>query len=401
MAQLIHPRTAFTQILAQINPLQRIESVVLQQSLGRVLAGDYTAQYASPQADLSAMDGYAVAYQPSYLTGTALRLIGTARAGQAFDGVVGPGQAVRIFTGGIVPKGADTIIIQENTQTDNDIITLTEPARPNQFIRPKGLDFPKGAVIAGPQTIHPRLMGMLAVFGQKRVRVLARPRVLILTSGDELIMPDKKPEPQQIIASNLYLIAGMVQQMGGVADIAPILPDNKEIIGEKLQNIQQYDLVVTIGGASVGDFDFIYPVLQQLQANITIAKMALRPGKPIIFAKIGQRPVLCLPGNPVSSFMGGLILLQPILQKMQNQDYAYFEDTAKEATLGGDIPANDHRLELLRANWADGVATPLAKQDSSMQFALNRANCLIIRPIHSPPMTSGQTIKIINLESSL
>ncbi len=395
MANLTHPRVAFETIISQIAPINDIEEIDLFASLGRVLAQDYSPEYSSPAQNMSAMDGYAVIYQENCQK---FKIIGESRAGKDFGADINHGQAVRIFTGAILPQSANAIIIQENAEIIGDDLICNHALIPWQYIRKKGMDFEANqAKIAQKTQITPRIMGILASFGYSKIRVFRSPRVLLITSGDELIMPTRKPQAQQTIASNFYLLHGLLSQMGAQVEILPILPDNLTAISNAIAANLSFDCIITSGGASVGDYDFILPSLQALKATINLAKLALRPGKPMIFAKIAQTPIICLPGNVVSNFICGYIYLKPILAIFNHQPAQYIEDIASDAILGADIAPNDQRLEFMRANYANGIATPIKSQDSSLQFHLSQASCLIIRPIHSPIMKKGDKIQIIPL----
>lgn len=377
------------------------ECISVADALGRVLAEDVSARVDSPPADVSAMDGYAVRTADVSDAPVTLTRIGESAAGSAFDGTVGPGQCVRIFTGAPVPTGADTIVIQEDTDVDGDTVTMKEVAVPGRWIRRKGMDFAIGDDLLSAGTVLTgRHLGLAAGMNLPWLTVRRRPRVAILATGDELVMPGEALGSSQIISSNSLSVAAYVRELGGDPINLGIAADSEESLHRMLAGAQGADLLITIGGASVGDHDLVRRVLDDEGFDLNFFRVAMRPGKPLIFGKLGQVPVLGLPGNPVSAGVTAVIFLRPAMNIMLGIQSD--QTPGETALLGRDLAGNDQRQDYLRATLSiDGeghrIATPFDAQDSAMMARFAEAHCLVVRPPHAPPAEAGQTVEILLL----
>lgn len=378
------------------------EQVPLNEALGRVLAEDVASRVTMPPADVSAMDGYAVRAADVAQVPATLTRIGESAAGRHFDGTVGPGQAVRIFTGAHVPSGADSIVIQENTTVENDRITILHEARPGRFIRRAGLDFAAGDVLLTTGTrLTARDVGLAAAMNVPWLMVRRKPRVAVLSTGNEVVMPGDPLGPDQIVSSNSVALEAYIRVLGGTPLNLGISRDSAESLRAMMAGAEGADLLVTIGGASVGDYDLVRQVLGDRGLDLTFYKVAMRPGKPLIFGRLGDTPVLGLPGNPVSAGVTSILFLRPAMAVMLGLS----NDAGSMATavLGRDLEANDERQDYLRASLTrdrqgDLVATPFEAQDSSMMQLFAQADCLAIRPPHAPPARAGDRIAIVPLQ---
>lgn len=378
------------------------EQVSLAQALGRVLAEDVAARRTQPPKAVSAMDGYAVQAGDVAAVPATLQVIGEAPAGQAFDGVVAPGQAVRIYTGAPLPGGSDTIVIQENvTRLDDGSIKVEETAAPGTYVRPAGLDFSVGDVLlTAGRILGARDVGLAAAMNVPWLMVRRRPRVAILSTGDEIVMPGDPVGPDQIVSSNGIALSAAVEAFGGTPQLMGIAPDDNEALQTLAAGAKGADMLVTTGGASVGDYDLIKDALGETGLALDFFKIAMRPGKPLIFGDFNGTPMLGLPGNPVSSLVCALMFLQPAMAAMLGRDDG--EVPEQSARLGAPMAANDRREDYIRARLdrgSDGmpVATPFPVQDSSMMSTLTAADCLIIRAPHAPAADAGETVRILPL----
>ncbi len=378
------------------------ETVSLAAAHGRVLARDVTARLTQPPADVSAMDGYAVRAEDVAQVPSSLTQIGESAAGRAFDGTVGPGQTVRIFTGAPVPKGADAIVIQEDTEADGDQITMKEAAPQGQFVRPAGLDFSQGDVgIKAPRMLSARDVGLAAAMNVPWLTVARAPRIALLATGDEIVRPGEPVGTNQIISSNTLALMGLIRASGGEAIDLGIARDDEDSLRALVSGAKGADMLVTLGGASVGDHDLVRKVLGEDGLELNFWRIAMRPGKPLIFGRIGETPMMGMPGNPVSSLVCGLVYLRPAIRAMLGLDP---HATTLSAVLGQDLGENDQRQDYLRATAEkDGrgemVVTPFQKQDSSMLSRLAKADCLIIRAPLAPPAQAGDRVEIVPLDS--
>ena len=376
------------------------ETVAIAAAHGRVLARDVVARLTQPPSNVSAMDGYAVRAADVETVPTILTQIGEAAAGSAFDGAIGAGQTVRIFTGAPVPRGADAIVIQEDTETDGDRITMTEAATQGRFIRPAGLDFKVGDVgITAHRVLSARDIGLAAAMNVPWLTVTRAPRIALLATGDEIVRPGEPVGPNQIISSNTLALMGLIKACGGEAIDLGIARDDEDSLRALAAGARGADMLVTLGGASVGDHDLVRKVLGQDGLELNFWRIAMRPGKPLIFGRIGDTPMMGMPGNPVSSLVCGLVYLRPAIRAMLGLNP---HATTHSALLGRDLAANDQRQDYLRAaatTDANGqmVVTPFDKQDSSMLSRLTRADCLVLRPPHAEAAKAGDRVEILPL----
>ncbi|HEY4134218.1 MAG TPA: gephyrin-like molybdotransferase Glp [Alphaproteobacteria bacterium] len=392
---------ARARILAALPPLGS-ETVGLEAALGRVLAEDVAARLTQPFADLSAMDGYAVRAADVGQVPVTLTVIGEAPAGGAYAGTVGAGQAVRIFTGGPLPKGADAVVIQEDTDRAGDKVTVKETAAAKLNVRPAGLDFRQGAVVL-PQgrRLAARDISLAAAANRPWLQVGRRPRVAILATGDELVNPGDPIGPNQIVSSNGVGLSAFVRAHGGEPVNLGIAPDDAGSLKIMAQGAAGADLLVTIGGASVGDHDLIQKVLGEVGLTVDFWKIAMKPGKPLMFGSFNGTPMLGLPGNPVSALVCALLYLGPALAKLQGAGATAPRQI--QARLGAAVPANNFREDFLRAELAtnaagETVATAFPTQDSSMLALLSRADGLIRRPPDAPAAQAGDWVPVIPLD---
>ncbi len=404
---------ALARILAGV-PLMPGEEIPVSAALGRVTAEPVRARRTQPPVAMSAMDGYAVRAEDVATVPTTLTRIGDAPAGGAHDGTVGPGEAVRIFTGGPVPSGADTIVIQEDvdaeSETDGARITVREGAPAGKFIRPAGLDFKAGDIgIEAGRAMTARDVGLAAAMNVPWIMARRRPKVAILATGDEIVRPGEPIGPNQIVSSNSYALSALVRACGGEPVVLGIAPDTVEGIQQLVHGARGMDLVLTTGGASVGEHDLVQKALGTEAygpggLEVDFWRIAMRPGKPLIFGKVGGIPMLGLPGNPVSTLVCGMIFVKPAIEAMLGLVKA--EEPPLRARLGAALGENDQREDYLRAtlSWnteGERVATPFSRQDSSMLARLAQADCLIIRPAHDRARAEGELMDILPLWGSL
>lgn len=379
------------------------ESIGIAQAFGRVLAEDVAARVTQPPADVSAMDGYAVRAADAGTVPATLRVIGEAPAGGAYPGTVGSGEAVRIFTGGPVPAGADAIVIQEDVDRGGDTIALREAAVAGRHIRRRGLDFREGDVaLKAGRRLTARDIGLCAAMNVPWLPVRRRPRIALLATGDEVVRPGEPIGPNQIVSSNAYALAALIESRGGIAIDLGIAPDSRDALAAMAEGARGADMLVTMGGASVGDRDLVQAVLGEKGLQTEFWRIAMRPGKPLIFGHIQGTPLLGLPGNPVSSMICGLLFLGTALHRFLGAEGPALQ--TETVTLGRDLPLNDTRRDYLRASLerkgGQLVATPFPMQDSSQLSALARAQCLLIREPHEPPSRAGEPCTILRIDGS-
>ena len=395
---------ARTRVLAAFSPLQA-EQISLIDGLGRVLAENVQSRRTQPPVAVSAMDGYAVRHEDVATPPVTLNIIGHAPAGGQHDGVLAPGQCVRIFTGGPVPTGADTIVIQENTEAEGDQVTIQTSAAKGHYIRPAGLDFQANEIgLFAGQVMTARDLGFAGAMNVPWLMVHRKPRIAILATGDEIAMPGDPLGPNQIVSSNSLALASFIRARGGVAISLGIAPDDREALKAMANGARGADLLVTTGGASVGDHDLVQSVLGELGFELDFWRIAMRPGKPLIFGSIGETPVLGLPGNPVSTIVCAIIFMLPAIERMLG--ISAVKQPRLTARLKTPLPENDQREDYLRAtlehdNNGGLIAVPFAKQDSSMLSRMARANCLIIRAPHAPPSAAGDVIEYLPIPEGL
>ncbi|MDX5361808.1 MAG: molybdopterin molybdotransferase MoeA [Alphaproteobacteria bacterium] len=379
------------------------EWVPFSEADGRVLAADILANRTQPPFDASAMDGYAVRAEDLADHSARLEVIGESVAGQRFSEALRPGTAVRIFTGAPMPEGADAIVLQEDVDRAGDVIAAREAPAPGRWIRPAGLDFKTGETVLRAGTrLGAADVALLASVEALSVPVRRRPVVAILATGDELVRPGSPRGPDQIVASNTYGLAAQVRAAGGIARDLGIAGDTEEALRAAIADGAGADMLVTLGGASVGDRDLVGPVLRGLGMTLDFWKIAMRPGKPLMFGMLGAMPVLGLPGNPVSSLVCGALFAGPAIRRLAGEPAS--APAVLKARLGCDLRENDRREDYLRASLSrddDGtlVATPFARQDSSMLALLSRADALVVRPPHAPPAHEGDSADILLLRA--
>ena len=387
---------ARARILAPLHPTPP-EIVPLPEAWFRVTCGAVVARLDQPPADVSAMDGYALRHSDAGVRA----VVGAAPAGHPFAGTVGAGEAVRLFTGSFVPEGADTILIQEDATREGDRVTPTAETRPGAHIRRRGQDFGAGDVLLPSGTrLNARAIGLAAAGNHAWVAVHRRPTVVILATGDEIALPGDPLPPGGIVSSNAHALAALVRARGGVPAILPIAADTPGAIAAAAASVRGVDLLVTTGGASVGEHDLVQAGLTLEGFQLDFWKIAMRPGKPLLSGRLGETTVLGLPGNPVSAFVCAILFLIPALDRLQGLP-GDPPGTAL-ARLGEALTVNDHRADHLRATLepgADGVPTVTAfsRQDSSMLRLLHRADALILRPPHAEASARGSMVTIIPL----
>jgi len=403
---MIPTHEARQRIVSALGPVAT-EVVSLAQACGRVLAEDTVARITQPPHDVSAMDGYAVRQADVQRLPATLTQAGEARAGGQAAQPVRPGQCVRIFTGAPVPADADTIVIQEHVRADpasagGPRIEILQAPPPGTHIRRAGQDFRAGAAgLAAGRALGARDVGLAAAMNVPWLRVRRRPRVAIVSTGDELQLPGDPLGPGQILASNGFALAAYVAAWGGEPLQLGILRDRPEEFARLAQELAQVDLLVTSGGASVGDYDLVRSALGAQGLRVDFWQVAMRPGKPLLFGRLGTTPLLGLPGNPVSALVCALLFLRPALERLLGVPTAGQLPYAA-AVLGRDLPANDAREDFLRATLARDeagrwIATPFPVQDSAMLSILARADCLVQRAPKAPAAKAGDAAQVILL----
>src|SRR5215471_954973 len=392
---------AVARITRSFSPLAA-EMVGVAEAAGRVLAEDVVAQVDQPPAPMSAMDGYAVRAADAAV-GAELIVIGEAPAGRPFGKSVSRGQAVRIFTGGVVPNGADVVVMQEDiAEIGGDKIRIKETPQIGENVRPRGLDFRASEVLfKRGHRISARDVALLASADMARVTVTRKPVVAIVATGDELSRPGESREPGGIIASSNYAIEAMVQSWGGVAVDLGIVRDRAEEFARLPEATKNTDLLITQGGASVGDHDLVQSALKPHGFVLDFWKIAMRPGKPLIFGRLNNTPLLGFPGNPVSAMVCAILFAQPAIAVMLGTEY---QPPIRRARLAAPLKANGKRQDYLRARLStvEGALTaePFSQQDSSMQKVFAAADGLIIRPVHAPAANTGDTVDVFLLDGA-
>ncbi|WP_293812213.1 gephyrin-like molybdotransferase Glp [uncultured Bosea sp.] len=377
------------------------ETLPLAQSAWRVLAGDLKALRTQPPFANSAMDGYAVRGD-DMAQGVSLTVIGESAAGRAYEGAVGPGQAVRIFTGAPMPEGADTILMQEDADgVGSPVIRVRVPPAKGKFLRAAGLDFHEGDVLlSAGRVLDSAALGLAAAMGHPALPVRRKPRVAILATGDELVAPGEPVGRDQIVASNSFSLAALVEKAGGTILDLGIARDDHADLASKIAQARDADVLITLGGASVGAHDLVQEALTRAGMTLGFWKIAMRPGKPMMTGRLGRMVVVGLPGNPVSSIVCGHLFVLPLIEALLGIAEAD-RDRSIPAILGRDMPGNDEREDYLRSELAltpEGwVATPFDRQDSSMLGTLARAQALTIRPAHAAPAKKGDACRFLPL----
>ena len=393
---------ARTRILANL-PAMSSEQVALPDAHGRVLAEDVASRVTQPQLAVSAMDGYAVRAEDVANVPAALKIVGEVPAGGFHDGTIGTGEAVRIFTGAALPAGADAIVIQEDTERDGETVTVQEGVAAGRYVRKAGLDFAEGEVLLTAGTaLSARDIGLAAAMNHPWLQVRRKPRIALLATGDEIKLPGEALGPTSIVSSNTFALEGLIRAAGGEPVTLGIAVDDRDAIRDLAAQALGTDILVTTGGASVGEHDLVQDALADLGLELDFWQIAMRPGKPLMFGTLGDTPMLGFPGNPVSSMVCGVLFLQPALAQMLGTGET--EPVRATAILGTDLGENDRREDYLRATLShqDGklVATPFPRQDSSMFSRLAAADCLLIRAPHTDPAKAGDSVEIVRLDGS-
>jgi molybdopterin molybdotransferase len=394
---------ALTRVLGTATTLEA-EDVGLRDALGRTLAKPVQARVDNPPFDASAMDGYAVRSDDAAEPSATLTLIGESGAGRPFSGEVKKGETVRIFTGAQLPGGTDAVVIQEDVTAAGSRITIREPAERGDNVRPMGQDFTKGRpLLESGRRLTARDILLAAASGHATLPVVRKPIVALLSTGDELVEPGTALGPGQISASNSFGLAAVVEAAGGEAHLLGIAKDNHQSLAQCLESAKGADVLVTIGGASVGDHDLVRPALEKAGAKLDFYKIAMRPGKPLFFGSrtIGGKHQHCLglPGNPVSSLICSRVFLVPLIGRLLGRDVPL---ETIEAVLADPLPANGPREHYMRAR-LDMSASPakaavFKNQDSGLITALQHADCLIVVPADSPPLATGSPVKVLKLD---
>ena len=393
---------ALSAILAGAEPL-REEMVALDAAYHRVLARDLAALRTQPPQAMSAMDGYAVRSADASNAGARFKVIGEVAAGRPFDKAVGANEAVRIFTGGVIPDGADGVVIQEDTEVDGSNITITEATSPGRHIRPAGVDFNKGDVLlTGGGRLTDRDLSLAASMNYPELAVRRRPKVAVLATGDELVMPGSEPGPGQIVYSNGYALRALARAEGAETIDLGIAADTIAATTHGIRRARDSgaDILITTGGASVGDHDLVKQSLEAEGVAMAFWRIAMRPGKPMMHGRLGGMRVIGLPGNPVSSYVCAYLFLVPLIRALSGRTSIHH--ARETALLGRDLAANDQREDYLRARLEerdDGalIATPVNHQDSSLLGNLAAARALVIRAPFAPAAAKGSACTILRL----
>jgi molybdopterin molybdotransferase len=392
---------ALRRILEDVGPTEP-ENVAIEAAAGRTLRAPLSARLTQPPFDASAMDGYAVRAADTQILPATLTVIGEAAAGHPFGGSVNTGQAVRIFTGAPMPAGTDAIVIQENTARDGAKVIVREGIADPGHIRHRGIDFKQGdTLLPAGRRIGPREIALAASMGHGTLQVRRRPRIAMLSTGDELVPPGRTPGPGQIVASNHLGVGALLEVAGAEVRQLGIARDTREDLAAHIAQAADADVLVTIGGASVGDHDLVGPVLEARGMALSFWKIAMRPGKPLMFGKLGAARVVGLPGNPVSSLVCGRIFLVPLVRALLGQSAASEDTVQAHVTVA--LAPNGPREHYMRATSRPGpdgmpLVTPVRSQDSSLLSALSEADCLLLRPVEAPAVPSGGLVPILRLD---
>jgi molybdopterin molybdotransferase len=399
---LLSVAEALERVLAQAEPLAA-EEAPLGEAEGRVLASPLAARRTQPPADVSAMDGYAVRSADVATAPVRLKIAGEVAAGRPFAQKLQPGEAARIFTGGVVPEGADTIVIQEQTRRDGTHVEVEKTSPEGRHIRVHGLDFKAGeTLLEAGHRLSARDLALAAGMNHPLVPVHRRPRVAFFATGDELVPPGAEPSPGQIVSSNTFALAALARGEGADAIDLGIVADQLDDTVAAVRRAREAgaDILVTSGGASVGDYDLVQKAFAAEGMTLSFWRLALRPGRPLMHGRIGTTHVLGVPGNPVSAFVCAFLFLVPLIRTLAGRrDLAL---NIESALLGCDLPENDERADYLRATLNETpqglVATPFPVQDSSMMRPLAKSDCLMIREPYEPAAKAGSACRIVKFE---
>lgn len=399
---LMQVAEALALVLADAKPLA-VERVPLSAALGRILAEDLVALRTQPPAALSAMDGYAVRAADVSAAPATLKLIGEVAAGHPFSGTVRAGEAARIFTGGVMPPGSDTVVIQEFVTRDGDNVIVNRSTGRGKNVRAAGIDFSANDVLLPKgRRLTDRDLMLAAAMNYPNLPVHRKPRIALLGTGDELVLPGSPLKPGEIVYSNGFALLGLIQREGAEPLNLEIARDNVGDIAAAARRARELraDVLVTTGGASVGDHDLVQRALAEEGLTLSFWRIALRPGRPMLHGRLGDMPVLGLPGNPVSAYVCAVLFLIPLIRSLSGR--ADITPRSERAILANGLPANDERADYLRATLTtepDGtlVATPFPLQDSSLMAPLAKADCLVIRPPHAPAAPAGTQCDILKL----
>ncbi|MEA1833008.1 gephyrin-like molybdotransferase Glp [Methylobacterium durans] len=408
MSGLLPVAEALERILASVARPVEAERAGIAAAAGRTLAEAVAAQRTQPPFPASAMDGYAVRGADLASVPARLRLVGTSAAGHGYAGRVGPGEAVRIFTGAPVPEGADAILIQEDAEAEGDSVIARERVAAGRFVRPAGLDFRAGeALLPAGDSLDARRLALAAAAGHGEVSVRRRPRIAILATGDELVAPGAPAAWDQIVASNALALAALARAAGAEPIDLGIAGDSLPALEDAIRRAREAraDLFVTLGGASVGDHDLVQSALAREGLELGFWRVALRPGKPLMHGRLGEMLVIGLPGNPVSAIVCGMLFVVPAIRALLGDPRAG-ADRSEPAILGRALPRNDGRADYMRARLDTAsdrlpVAHPETRQDSSMLSVLGQAEALLVRPPHAPAAEAGESCRIIRLDRGI
>jgi molybdopterin molybdotransferase len=400
---LLSVADALSRVLEHASPLPA-EEVPLAEAAGRVLVYALKARRTQPPADVSAMDGYAVRTSDVANPPVRLKIIGEVAAGRPFPRAVGSGEAARIFTGGVMPDGADTVVIQEHAKRDGDGVEVERSSAKGRHIRVQGLDFKAGeALLLAGHRLTARDLALAAAMNHPLVPVHRRPKIALLATGDELVPPGVEPAPGQIVSSNTVALAALARAEGAIVEDFGIVADRLDdtVAAVRRARASGADILVTSGGASVGDYDLVQKAFTAEGMTLSFWRLALRPGRPLMHGRLGAMDVLGVPGNPVSAFICAFLFHVPLIRRLAGR--SDLAATTESAVLGCDLAGNDERADYLRATLKDGpqgtVATPFPVQDSSMIAPLAKSDCLVIREPYEAAARAGSRCTIVKFEA--
>jgi molybdopterin molybdotransferase len=401
MAALMPVAEALRRVLGDAKPLPA-ETVLLNEALGRTLTEDVKALRTQPPAAVSAMDGYAVRAGDVAEAPATLHVIGEVAAGHPFEGEVGAGKAARIFTGGVMPAGADTVVIQELTIREGHTVIIQKATAKGRNVRNQGIDFTKDQVLLRKgHHLTDRDLMLAAAMNHPTLCVHRRPKVAVLGTGDELVAPGSTPGAGEIVYSNGFALIALARSEGAEVTDLGIARDRLEDIAAAVRRARDWgaDILLTSGGASVGEHDLVQRALASEGLDLSFWRVALRPGRPMMHGRLGTMQVLGVPGNPVSSYVCAFLFLVPLIRQLAGRDDV--ERVPQPARLAHALPANDERADFLRATLGPGpdgpVVTPLPSQDSSLMAPLAKADCLVIREPNAPAAPAGSPCVILKL----